>query len=403
MDRRARKTYGGLLGLQGAVTFSDAVMPLALPWIAYDLSRSLPLMAVLYVVESLVPLVLGIGITPWVSRVGPIRALSASQWGRALMLTGVLALSFSGWRALLWVWLFASAGVIGLSSVMGEASLRAAIPVGGIASTTYVGGLERVGALVRLTALPIAGVALVAFGARGILLLLLMLAMASGAYASVLPAAHTEHAMPARAVRATAGLRRLWQLGPIRSLALQAMVGNFGNTLVMSTLLFYLRASLHLSAAGVSLTFAAIALGSFLGTFTVMPLLRRWRRGTLYPLFLTGGLVGLVLLQIRQPWAPAVGEAIVGLCDTAWVVMSTGLRLQLIPEGERTQVLTASRLLSNAIVPVAGIVVAVCGPLAGIPVLFLAAAAAKAAEVLVASGTDIRRIDAGYCCAAGSA
>lgn len=210
-------------------------------------------------------------------------------------------------------------------------------------------------------------------------------------------------ARPVRPVRPTAGFRLLWQLGPIRSLAMQAMVGNFGNALVMSTLLFYLRASLHLSATGVSLTFAVIGLGGFLGTFTVLPLLRRLRRGTLYPLFLTGGLLGLLILQIHQPWAPAVGEAIVSVCDTAWVVMSTSLRLQLIPDGERTQVLTASRLLSNAIIPVAGIVVATLGPLVGIPALFLVAAIAKAAEVVVASSTDIRRIDAGYCCALGAA
>ncbi len=403
MEDRARKTYWGLLGLQGAVTFSDAVMPLALPWIAYDLSRSLPLMAVLYVVESLMPLAVGIGITPWLARVGPMRALWASQWSRAVMLAGVLALYSIGWRDGLWAWLFATAGVIGTGSVMAEASVRAAIPASGIASTAYASGFERVGAIVRLTAIPIAGVALGAFGVRGILLLLLVLAAVVGAYAPTLPTSRPETARPVRAVRPISGFRLLWQLGPIRSLAVQAMVGNFGNTLVMSTLLFYLRASLHLSATGVSLTFAVIALGSFLGTFTVLPLLRRWRRGTLYPLFLTGGLMGLLLLQIHQPWAPAVGEAIVSVCDTAWVVMSTGLRLQRIPDGERTQVLTASRLLSNSIVPVAGIVVATLGPLVGIPVLFLVAAIAKATEVGVASSSGIRHIDAGYCCALGSA
>lgn len=121
MEDRAHKTYWGLLGLQGSVTFSDAVMPLALPWIAYDLSRSLPLMAVLYVVESLMPLAVSIGITPWVA---PMRALWASQWSRAVMLAGVFALYSIGWHDGLWAWLFVTAGVIGTGSVRTRLEIR---------------------------------------------------------------------------------------------------------------------------------------------------------------------------------------------------------------------------------------------------------------------------------------
>lgn len=390
-----------LMALQSAVVFGDAALPLALSWIAYDLSRSLTLMAALYVVESLVPLAAGLAITPWISRFGPHRTLGLSQWGRALMLGGVLVLYGTGWRLGLFVWLFLAAGGIGTGVVLSEAAVRALIPALGASATAYAGRLERVGAMVRLAALPAAGIVLATAGASGLLAILTGISMVGGALTpAAAPGAHTPPA--ARPTHPAVGLQLLWRIAPLRSLALQALVGNFGYTLVMGALLFYLRTSLHLSAVGVSLTMAALSLGSILGTLALPPLLRRLRRGVLYPLFLTGGLMGTLMLQIPRPWAPAAGEALVAACDTAWVVMSTGLRLQLIPAGDRTVVLTASRLVSNLMVPAGGAIVATLGPLVGVPALFLAAAAAKAAEIAIAGSRDIRRIDAGRCCAMGT-
>jgi hypothetical protein len=332
-----------------------------------------------------------------------MRALSTVQWSRALMLAGTVVLVSAGLRAELWVWLFAAAGAMGTGTVISEAALRAAIPASGVGSIQQAGGLERIASVTRLVALPLLGAVLAVIGVQGALLALLGLSMIAALLAHRVPAGHTHHDTTLGRSRPLAGMQQLWRMPAIRSLALQAMVGNFGYTLVMSSLIFYLRTVLHMQSEAVSLTYAAMAVGSFLGTYAVIPLMRRLRRGTMYPFFLTIGMFGLLILQIHWTWSPAIGEGIVALCDTAWVVMSTGLRLELIPSRDRAQVLTASRLLSNSVVPLAGLLAATAGPLVGIPLLFLGAAATKGTEVLVALFSEIRNVDAGRCCAVGAA
>ncbi|MDA8205118.1 MAG: hypothetical protein M0Z36_03545, partial [Thermaerobacter sp.] len=149
----------------------------------------------------------------------------------------------------------------------------------------------------------------------------------------------------------------------------------------------------------VSGVYLIIAIGSVAGTFVVTPLLGRFRRGRLYPVFLLGGVLGLLMLQWPSPWEAALGEGIVGLCDTAWVVLSTGVRLERIPSSDRPLVLTTSRLLSNSLVPVGGIIVALWGIHWGFGTLFGLAAGVKALEVVIAKTTAVGRVDEDACCA----
>jgi len=109
----------------------------------------------------------------------------------------------------------------------------------------------------------------------------------------------------------------------------------------------------------------------------------------------------LVCFSFSGPnaWAAATGEGIVALCDTAWVLLSIGVRLELIPMSQRPLILTTSRLLSNGMIPVGGLIVALWGVFWGFPDLFGLAALIKFGEVIIAKFTAVSQIDREACCA----
>lgn len=381
-------------------TFADVATPLVLPWYGYDLGHSLALMALMFMSEALIPVGAGIWLSSLTRNRSSGRLMRFGQGFRTIIFSSLVIAPILGQGWILWFMLVIGSGLNGLCSILSEASIQSAIPGNGSEITVNAGKLQRVNTLVKSAGIPMGAVMISFFGPS-----LTMIALAAGAGITGImgpywmPSKVPEAAPDAMTSDRWFGFRKLWSIPAIRSLSLQAMVGNFGYTIVMSGFLYYLLDGLSLVSLEVSVVYLIIAAGSALGSIIVVPLLRRFTRGQLYPAFLTGGFIGLMLLQIRTPMAAALGEGIVGLCDTAWVILSIGVRLELIRREDRAPVLVASRLISNSLVAVAGIIVAIWGLSLGFPALFGIGAAVKAMEAIMAKTTAVSGIDRGSCCA----
>ncbi len=398
MTSRAWMRRAQLLAM--TTTFADVATPLVLPWYGYTLSHSLALMAVMFLAEALLPVGVGLGLSARLGQQPPGRLVRIGQGGRAVIFLGLLGTPWIPRHWLSWTVLALAAGLNGLCSVLAEAAIQSAIPGEGSALTDYAARLQRAITVTKMVGAPIGGALVSGLGPAVTLGVLAITALGTSLVGPWWLRDNREGAMgPTPRGRWSDGVRRLWGMPTIRSLALQAMAGNFGWALVMSGFLFYLLQTLRVTGVEVSAVYFLIALGGVGGTIVVSPLLGRFRRGQLYPLFLTGGVLGLVLLQWHNPWMAGIGEGMVGLCDTAWVILSTGVRLEQIPTRDRPLILTTSRLMSNTLVPAGGLVVALWGMQWGFSVLFAGAALVKAVEVVIAMTTAVGRIDADACCA----
>jgi predicted MFS family arabinose efflux permease len=158
-------------------------------------------------------------------------------------------------------------------------------------------------------------------------------------------------------------------------------------------LMFYLHDTLGLSAELSGLNYAMLGVGGILGSVAIVPLARRYRKGVLYPVMLSVGFLGLLILAgVRTPWAPGLGFGIVAACDTAWVVLSTSVRQELIPAHMMGRVLSFSRLLSTAALPVGAVLGGVLVTTVDPAWVFLLAAAFKGSEALIARFSSIREL-----------
>ncbi|SMC08214.1 hypothetical protein SAMN00768000_3756 [Sulfobacillus thermosulfidooxidans DSM 9293] len=386
--------------LAAVSTFADVATPLILPWYGYDLSHSLAIMATMFVAEALVPLMTGWGLSSYISHAEAGELFRVGQGTRAVTFLALVSIPFGKDSWPIEMALIIAAGLNGFGSVMAESAMQTALPGQGPQLIEHANRLQRVVMIVRVVGAPMGGLLMGSLGPVVTLSVLSDLSAVSGILGPLwLPRTHFRSILDGDKRSRNRGFDQLWRIPVLRSLAIQAMIGNFGWTLVMSGFLYYLLNRLHLSSPAVSGVYLCVTVGSVAGTGVVLPLLSRFRRGQLYPAFLSGGLLGLLILQWLTAWAAAIGEALVGLCDTAWVVLSVGLRLELLRPEERSSVLTASRLLSNMLIPVGGGIVAFWGIHWGFAVLFGMAAVIKAIEVVIAKMTDIGRIDKESCCA----
>ena len=272
--------------LAAVVTFADVATPLILPWYGYDMSRSLALMAVMFLSEALIPGIVGIWLTSHLAKMSITQLLQIGFLSRSMILVGLLSIFFLKETSMMWIILVLGAGLNGLSSVLSEAAIQSALPGKGTELTKQASHLQRVITIVRLVGAPLGGLLIGVFGP---FVTLLMLAISSGftglATRYWLPTSrsavivseansHTDFVQ---------GFKMLWKIPIIRSLAIQAMVGNLGYTLVMSGFLFYLLNTLRLNSHDVAAVFLVIGVGSVAGTTVISPLLSRFRRGEIYP------------------------------------------------------------------------------------------------------------------------
>lgn len=189
------------------------------------------------------------------------------------------------------------------------------------------------------------------------------------------------------------GLHWLWKEQVIKMLSLQAMLGNLGLGMVSAVLLYYLRAQLRLPAQLAGLDYAMVGVGGLLGSLLIVPLTHLLRRGTLYPALLSCGLIGRVsLVVLPWWWVPGLSLGIVAACDTAWIILSTSVRQERIPAPLMGRVLSFSRLLSTAAMPLGAVIGGLLAQTYDPRLVFCIAALTKGGEVLIARFSAIHRL-----------
>ena len=382
----------------GGLTVSklgDAVFTFALPWVAYELTKSPIIMGALFAVEILPILLFGAFAGAYVDRMDRRRLMLAADAVRVFLVASIPLLHVLG---LLQVWqLFFVAFALALVSLAFDVSTTAVIPQIAGNDLTRANAAHQLAMQVASMAGPaLAGLVIAAVGGFGALWLDAL--SFGGTILVLLRIRGMEIERCCAEVRSmlrgiAEGFRWFRGSQVIQMLALQAATGNFGFGLVTAVLMYYLRDTLGLSAELTGLNYAMLGAGGIVGSVTIVPLARRYRRGALYPAMLSIGFFGLLLLAIvRTPWAPGIGFGIVAACDTAWVVLSTSVRQELIPAHLIGRVLSFSRLLSTAAMPVGAVLGGFLMTAIDSMWVFLLAAAFKGAEVLIARFSAIHRL-----------
>ena len=373
----------------------DALYVFALPWIAFELTRSPLVLGSLFAVEILPILFFGAVAGVYVDRLDRRRLMLVADAIRAVLVASIPLLHGLGLLPLWYLYLVAFA--LALVSLAFDLATTAAIPALAGGELTHANAWHQLA--MQLAALAGPALAGLVIGAMGGFTTLWLDALSFGGTFAVLlalPAFRQERCcVPVGNILAgmREGFHWLWHSPVIKMLSLQAMTGNFGFGLVNAVLLYYLRTTLGLDAEGSGLNYALLGVGGVLGSLAIVPLARRYRKGILYPALLSTGLIGLLVLAfVRWPWAPGIGFGIVAACDTAWVVLSTSVRQALIPTPLMGRVLSFSRLLSTAAMPagalLGGALVTVVDPV----FVFLLAALGKGVEVLIARFSAIHQL-----------
>ena len=386
-----------LLFLGGSLVsqVGDALYTFALPWIAYELTRSALVLGLLYAIEIVPILLFGALAGVYVDRWNRRRLLLMADVLRAVLVALVPLLHLFG---LLQVWhLYVIAFSLALISLAFDVAITAVTPeLAGGNLTRANAAYQMVVQTASLAGPALAGALIATLG--GFQVLWLDALSFGGTFLVVLGLpSFQQQALSENARSVFGGLREgmrwLWQNRVIRVLSLQAMTGNFGFGMVSAVLLFYLRATLGLSAQLSGFDYAMLGLGGLLGSIAIVPLGQRFRKGQLYPLILLFGMAGLlVMVSLSWWWAPGLGFGMVAACNVAWVVLSTSVRQTLIPGQLFGRVLSFSRILSTAAMPVGAIMGGLITQTYDPRVVFLLAAAAKGVEVLIALRSSMRKL-----------
>lgn len=364
----------------------DSLYIFALPWIAYELTKSPVVMGTLYATEIIPILLFGAFTGVFVDRWDRRRLMLTADVLRAVIVAAVPLLHMLG---LLAIWqLYVAAFALSLVSLAFDVTTTAVIPAMAGEDLTRANAAHQLAMQLASMAGPaLAGVMIALVG--GFQSLWLDALSFGGTFLAILgtPAFERRSGGSVGGVLKgiAEGFRWLWGSPVIKVLSLQAMTGNFGFGMVSAVLMYYLRSTLGLSAHVSGLDYAMLGVGGVLGSLAIVPLTRRFRRGTLYPMILLFGMAGLlVMASVRLWWAPGLGFGMVSACNVAWVVVSTSVRQELIPGELMGRVLSFTRILSTAAMPVGATLGGLLMKSMDPAVVFLTAAACKAIEVLIA-------------------
>ncbi|WP_374711567.1 MFS transporter [Symbiobacterium terraclitae] len=391
---RAARPFAIFLAGLTISKLGDALHTFALPWIAYDLTGSAVVMSTLFATE-IVPVLLFGGVAGvLVDRVDRRKLMIATDLLRAVLVAAIPLLGAAGW---LQVWhLYLVAFALSVLSLAFDVATTVAIPeLAGRDLVQANASHQLIMQLVTMAGPALAGIiiaALTSYGAMwlnafsfgGTLVALLLLPpfrQCGGATASSVIAGMVE------------GFRWLWDHAVIRALSLQAMIGNFGFGMVNAVLMFYLRDVLGLSPQVSGLNYAMLGVGGIAGSLVIVPLARRFRRSQLYPALLLFGMTGLLVrAAIRTWWAPGLGFGMVSACNVAWVVLSTSVRQEQIPGELMGRVLSFTRVLSTAAMPIGAVLGGLIVERFDPALVFLIGAGTKLVETGIARFSAMRTL-----------
>lgn len=373
----------------------DALYMFALPWIAYDLTGSAVVMGTLYATEIVPILLFGSLAGVFVDRLDRRKLMIVGDVLRALI---VALIPLLGSLGLLQVWhLFVVAFSLSMISLMFDVATTIAIPeLAGKELTKANAAHQLIMQLGSMAGPALAGVVIASLGSYGALWLDSL--SFAGTFLALLTLPPFKNAITGTTAQTVfsgmiEGFRWLWNNSVIKVLSLQALIGNFGFGMVNAVLMFYLRDVLGLSSAIGGLNYSMLGVGGILGSLAIVPLTRRFRRGQIYPALLLFGMTGLLIMAtLRTWWAPGLGFGMVSACNVAWVVLSTSVRQENIPGELMGRVLSFTRVLATAAMPLGatlgGLLVERFDP----SLVFLIAASTKLVEALIARFSAMRSL-----------
>jgi MFS family permease len=405
LERRSRRrTIAGLpwpfaifLGGLGISALGDALYALALPWFAYELTRSPLIMGTLFATETVPILLFGPLIGVFVDRWDRRRLLLGSDLLRAGTVALIPVLYVTGQLQL--VHLYVCAFALALITLAFNVGTTAAVPeIAGEDLTRANAAQQFVTQAASMAGPVVAGVVIALVGAVSTLWLDAISFGGTFLAVLLLPSFKVVSSRTGSASSVMTGMiegfRWLWHNRVIRVLSLQATIGNFGFGMVMAVFLYYLRSTLGLDARLVGADYAMLEVGGLLGTLAIVPLERRFRRGTLYSGIIVWGMVGLAMTATLRSWwwGPGVGMAVLLSCNLAWIIITTSVRQEQIPADLRGRVLSFSRVLSTASMPLGatlgGLITQRFDPV----VVFMVAIATKVVELLITRFSSMRKL-----------
>lgn len=389
------RPFVAFLGGSLVSRIGDALYTFALPWIAYELTHSSLVLGTLFATEIVPVLVLGAFAGVYVDRLNRRHLLLGADLLRATLVALIPLLSLLG---LLQVWeLYALAFSLALLSLASDVATTAMLPeLAKSEKTRANAAYQFIMQAAEFAGPALAGLAIATLG--GVHTLWLDALSFGGTFLVILRVPNFPGQIRSSLDRHVLsdlkeGLRWLWKEPVIKMLSLQAMLGNLGLGMVSAVLLYYLRAELRLPAQLAGLEYAMVGVGGLLGSLLIVPFTHRFRRGALYPALLLCGLLGRVsMVFLPWWWVPGLSLGIVAACDTAWIILSTSVRQERIPAPLIGRVLSFSRLLSTAAMPLGAVIGGLLAQNYDPRLVFCIAALTKGGEVLIARFSAIHRL-----------
>lgn len=389
------RPFVAFLGGSLVSRIGDALYTFALPWLAYELTHSSLVLGTLYATEALPVLLLGPFAGVYVDRLTRRQLLLGADLLRAALVALLPLLSLLG---LLQLWeLYALAFSLALLSLAGDVATMAVLPALAQSENTRANAAYQfIMQAAEFAGPALAGLAIATLG--GVHTLWLDALSFGGTFLVIWRVPNFPGQMrssPDRHVLIDLreGLHWLWKERVIKMLSLQAMLGNLGLGMVSAVLLYYLRTQLRLPSQLAGLEYGMVGVGGLLGSLLIVPLTHLLRRGMLYPTLLSCGLLGRAsMVVLPWWWVPGVSLGLVAACDTAWIILSTSVRQERIPTQLMGRVLSFSRLLSTAAMPVGAVIGGLLAQSLDARVVFGMAALTKGGEVLIARFSAIHRL-----------
>lgn len=375
----------------------DSLYTFAIPWIAYELTKSVVIMGSIYAI-SVLPIVL----------FGPVVGVVVDRWDRrhimmitdvvrALLVALIPVLHLLG---VLEIWhLYVISFILTVFSLMFDVSTVAAIPnIAGKDLTKANASYQAINQIADMIGPIIAGVIIAAIGGFNTVCLNAISFIATLLAVMWLPSlkhpsSPTDSKISGIFREMGEGFRWLIQNRLNLTLSLQAMIGNFGYTAAFGVLMYYLISVLGLSAEESSFNYALLGVGGLLGSLMVVPLERRFRRRVLIPSLLTVGVAGFSFAAVSDFWlAPGIAFAAVAACNVAWSTIVTSVRQETVPSEMMGRVLGFSRVLTRLAMPLGAMVGAFISDAYHPAAVFIVAATAKALEVIIALISPMRKM-----------
>lgn len=154
------------------------------------------------------------------------------------------------------------------------------------------------------------------------------------------------------------GFLYLWKRWDLRVIACISVLSNFGIALVMSTLVYYLRDILKVSATYSGIVFAAIGIFGMLGSLVVEPLVKKFKRGYVISFLpILGGGIGAFIVALFPNWiTTAIGFGLWGGCITTLSILLNTYKQESIENDLYGRVEGSLTSISYLSIPLAGLI-----------------------------------------------